>query len=77
MSAFEDKRGLHPSPDEVDVWEETGRRYGLKPDSGFLLGGEVPGIADAVTADAGGFVGQPMKVVRFARPIKRSRIRHL
>jgi len=34
----------------MSIWEETGRRHGLKPDSGFLLGGEVPGIADVVTA---------------------------
>ena len=34
----------------MSFWEETGRRHGLKPDSGFLLGGEVPGIADVVTA---------------------------
>ena len=31
-------------------WEETGRRHGLKAKSGFLLGGEAPGIADIVTA---------------------------
>ena len=34
----------------MSFWEEIGRRHGLKPDSGFLLGGEVPGIADVVTA---------------------------
>src|ERR1039458_5873097 len=34
----------------MSLWEEIGRRHGLKPDSGFLLGGEVPGIADVVTA---------------------------
>ena len=34
----------------MSFWEETGRRHGLKPDSGFLLGGEGPGIADIVTA---------------------------
>ena len=34
----------------MSIWEETGRRHGLKADSGFLLGGEVPGIADLVTA---------------------------
>jgi glutathione S-transferase len=34
----------------MSFWEETGRRHGLKPDSGFLLGSEVPGIADVVTA---------------------------
>ena len=34
----------------MSFWEETGRRHGLKADSGFLLGGDVPGIADVVTA---------------------------
>ncbi len=34
----------------MSFWEETGRRHGLKPDSGYLLGGEQPGIADVVTA---------------------------
>ena len=33
----------------MSFWEETGRRHGLKPESGFLLGGETPGIADVVT----------------------------
>lgn len=32
------------------LWEETGRGHGLKADSGFLLGGDKPGIADVVTA---------------------------
>ncbi|ETF00531.1 glutathione S-transferase [Advenella kashmirensis W13003] len=32
------------------LWEETGRRHGLKCETGYLLGGEVPGIADIVTA---------------------------
>ena len=32
------------------LWEETGRRHGLTAASGFLLGGEAPGIADIVTA---------------------------
>lgn len=32
------------------LWEESGRRHGLKVDKGFLLGGEAPGIADVVTA---------------------------
>lgn len=32
------------------LWEETGRRHGLAPDSGFLLGGNAPGIADIATA---------------------------
>jgi glutathione S-transferase len=34
----------------MSFWEETGRRHGLKARSGFLLGGEAPGIADIVTA---------------------------
>lgn len=34
----------------MSFWEETGRRHGLKANSGFLLGGEAPGIADVVTA---------------------------
>src|ERR1700761_7079008 len=34
----------------MSLWEETGRRHGLKANSGFLLGGDAPGIADVVTA---------------------------
>ena len=34
----------------MSLWEETGRRHGLKATSGFLLGGKNPGIADIVTA---------------------------
>jgi glutathione S-transferase len=34
----------------MSFWEETGSRHGLKAKSGFLLGGEKPGIADVVTA---------------------------
>src|SRR5258708_38436486 len=34
----------------MSLWEETGRRHGLTADSGLLLGGEAPGIADVVTA---------------------------
>ena len=34
----------------MSVWEETGRRHGLKAHAGFLLGGKTPGIADVVTA---------------------------
>lgn len=34
----------------MSFWEETGRRHGLTPDFGFLLGGGAPGIADVVTA---------------------------
>jgi glutathione S-transferase len=34
----------------MSLWEETGDRHGLKADTGFLLGGEKPAIADIVTA---------------------------
>jgi glutathione S-transferase len=34
----------------MSLWEETGRRHGLKADAGFILGGAAPGIADVVTA---------------------------
>ena len=34
----------------MSFWEETGRRYGLKADGGFVLGGEAAGVADVVTA---------------------------
>jgi glutathione S-transferase len=34
----------------MEIWEETGRRHGLKAHSGFILGGNKPGIADVVTA---------------------------
>ena len=34
----------------MSLWEETGRRHGLKSRSGFLLGGETPGVADVVTS---------------------------
>ena len=34
----------------ASLWEETGRRHGLRADSGYVLGGREPGIADIVTA---------------------------
>jgi glutathione S-transferase len=34
----------------MSLWEETGRRHGLKADAGFLLGDDAPGVADVVTA---------------------------
>jgi glutathione S-transferase len=34
----------------MSFWEETGRRHGLKMDSGFVLGGKAPGVADVITA---------------------------
>nr|WP_314256895.1 glutathione S-transferase [uncultured Devosia sp.] len=32
------------------IWEETGRRHGLKSDGGYMLGGNAAGIADIITA---------------------------
>lgn len=34
----------------MSLWEETGERHGLEAESGYLLGGDKPGIADIVTA---------------------------
>jgi glutathione S-transferase len=34
----------------MSFWEETGRRHEMTADSGFLLGGDKPGIADVVSA---------------------------
>ncbi len=34
----------------MSFWEETGRRHGLQAASGFLLGGDAPGLGDVVTA---------------------------
>ena len=34
----------------MSIWEETGARHGLKANSGYLLGGDEPGIADVVSA---------------------------
>jgi glutathione S-transferase len=34
----------------MSFWEETGRRHGLKLDTGYLLGGGAPGVADLVTS---------------------------
>ena len=42
----------------MSLWEETGRRHGLKARSGFLLGGKGPGIADVVTATLWGTMGE-------------------
>jgi glutathione S-transferase len=42
----------------MSLWEEAGRRHGLKADSGFLLGGESPDVADIVTATLWSTVGE-------------------
>lgn len=47
----------------MSFWEETGRRHGLKADSGFLLGGNKPGIADVVTAMLWSTMGDRFKKI--------------
>ena len=47
----------------MSFWEETGRRHGLKADSGFLLGGNKPGIADLVTATLWSTMGDRFKKI--------------
>jgi len=34
----------------MSLWEDLGRRHGLKPGSGYLLGGDGAGVTDVVTA---------------------------
>lgn len=34
----------------MSLWENTGRRHGLEKDTGFILGGDTPGVADVITA---------------------------
>jgi glutathione S-transferase len=47
----------------MSFWEETGRRHGLKADSGFLLGGDAPGIGDIVTATLWSTMGDRFGVI--------------
>ena len=42
----------------LSFWEETGRRNGLLPKSGFLLGGDKPGLADVFTATLWSTMGE-------------------
>jgi glutathione S-transferase len=42
----------------MSLWEETGRRHGLTTASGFLLGGETPGVADIVSATLWSTLGE-------------------
>ncbi len=37
-------------PRWMEIFEETGRRHGLSPEAGTMLGTEAPGLADLVTA---------------------------
>lgn len=48
----------------MSFWEETGRRHGLKADSGFLLGGEAPGLADVVTATLWSTMGERFRKIQ-------------
>ena len=34
----------------MSIWEDTGRRYGLDRETGFILGGPAAGVADVITA---------------------------
>lgn len=34
----------------MSIWEDTGRRYGLDRNTGYVLGGQAPGVADVITA---------------------------
>ena len=45
------------------IWEETGRRHGLMKDSGFLFGGDEPGIADVITATLWGTMTDRFKKI--------------
>jgi len=47
----------------MSFWDETGRRHGLTKDSGFLLGGDEPGIADVVTATLWGTMTDRFKKI--------------
>lgn len=47
----------------MSLWEETGRRYGLKKASGYLLGGDQAGIADIVTATLWTTIGDRFPVL--------------
>lgn len=42
----------------MSFWEEIGRRHGLAAQSGYLLGGKAPGIADVVTATLWSTMGE-------------------
>ncbi len=42
----------------MTIFETLGTRHGLRPEAGFLLGGESPCIADLVTAALWGTMGE-------------------
>ena len=45
------------------IWEETGRRHGLTAQSGHLLGGAQPGVADIVTATLWGTLAEKFPAI--------------
>lgn len=47
----------------MSLWEETGRRHGLQAGSGYLLGGDAPGVADIVTATLWSTMGDRFSVL--------------
>jgi len=48
----------------MSFWEETGRRHGLRPGAGFLLGGEAPGVVDIVTAVLWSTMGERFEAIQ-------------
>ena len=46
------------------IFEETGRRHGLTAQSGFMLGGDAPGIADLATSTLWGTMTAKMPSLR-------------
>lgn len=48
----------------IRIFEDTGARHGLTGDSGFMLGTEIPGVADVVTAILWTTVADRFPVIR-------------
>jgi glutathione S-transferase len=47
----------------MSIWEETGRRHGLTPEAGYLLGGPRTGVADIVTATLWGTLAEKFPTI--------------
>jgi glutathione S-transferase len=47
----------------MSIWEETGRRHGLAPEAGYLLGGTKAGVADIVTATLWGTLAEQFPAI--------------
>ena len=48
----------------MTIFEETGRRHGLGPDTGHLLGGDAPGLADLVAHVLWGTMTEKLPALR-------------